>query len=84
MSWWVFFRNSLMPRSDSSFVSLRLTVDLGIPSNAAAFERLRLSTTLPNISRASRSKGRFCSMASVPNMEQGVEVMHLFGPIQPC
>ena len=50
-----------MPRSASSLVSFRLTVDLGIPSNAAAFVRLRLSTTLPNTSRASMSKGRFCS-----------------------
>ena len=67
-------------------VSLRLTVDLGMPSNAAAFDRLRLSTTLPNTSRASRSKGRFCSMRvtrpRVPNMQQGVAVLHLFRPFQ--
>src|SRR6188472_2690700 len=52
-----------MPRSASSLVSLRLTVDLGMPSSAAAFDRLRFSTTLPNTSRASRSKGRFCSIS---------------------
>ena len=82
MSWWVFLRSNLMPRSVSSFVSLRLTVDLGIPSRAAAFDRLRLSTTLPNTSRASRSKGSRTVLfhRCVPNMQQGVAALHLFRP----
>src|SRR4029077_20950370 len=67
-----------MPRSASSLVSFRLTVDLGIPNSAAGFDRLRLSTTLPNSSSASTSNGRLCSIpASVPDMQQPVAVQAL-------
>src|SRR6478672_2752460 len=69
-----------MPRSASSLVSLRLTVDFGIPSNAAAFDRLRFSTTLPNTSRASRSNGGCCSTVSFPRVCGEIDL----GPLRRC
>ncbi|OBJ26392.1 hypothetical protein A9W93_01150 [Mycobacterium colombiense] len=66
-----------MPKSTVSRKLTKLESDLGI-------KLLRQSTTLPNTSRASRSKGRFCSMGGVPSMQQGVAFVHLIGGPGSC
>ncbi|OMC25610.1 hypothetical protein A5738_04065 [Mycobacterium colombiense] len=65
-----------MPKSTVSRKLTKLESDLGI-------KLLRQSTTLPNTSRASRSKGRFCCIG-VPSMQQGVAFVHLIGDPRSC
>ena len=60
-------------------MSLRLTVDLGMPSSAAAFDRLRHLHHLAEYQQGVDVEGQVLFHGSgVPNMQQGVAVLHLF------